>query len=76
MNLQYLKTQVRVYQQARTDGEREQLIYHLDRHLNLIRAGQAVSPEERDRLFTQLEQIGLQLASLKRTSSQCYQVKL
>lgn len=59
MNLHYLKSRVRLYQQARSQEEREQSLYHLARHLNLVQAGQTVSRQQRDLIFAQLRQMGL-----------------
>lgn len=70
MNLDYLRSRMQMYQQARSDQEREQLVYNLARHLSIVRgAEQAVSQAQRDHVFSQLEQMGLAATSFTKTAS-------
>lgn len=59
MNVHYLRSKLKAYRQARSEEERNQNLYFLAVHLNLIRTGEQVRAEHRTLVFGQLQQMGI-----------------
>lgn len=59
MSITYLRNRARELRHARTEAEYQELLEKLARYLNITQAGESLTTEHTQKVFTKLRQLGI-----------------